>query len=155
MLFYIALSLVIFSSTFVSTKSDSCDCHQVNDWNDLRTLIMRRTNVNKKDVQEALPLCPFSIGKNHDEDTHHWSEIIYISSPIHIYCKKESPSDFCAVTITGDECELNENCGRQLFKIMSGELRSNNVLEKVSNDITQIPLPTINFLTLCVFLDTR
>ena len=120
MISYIALAIAIFFTTFVTTKAEPCDCHPVNNWGDLRSLIMKNTNIEKKDVQVDLPLCPFSIGKNHDENTQHWAEIIYIPSPVHIYCKKEDPSDFCAITILGEKCEMNQNCGRQLFKIMSG-----------------------------------
>jgi len=55
-------------------------------------------------------------------NTFHWSEIIYIEVPIHMYCKKENPSDLCAVTITGGQCEKNQNCGRHLFKIMADDV---------------------------------
>ena len=121
MISYIALAIAIFFTTFVATNADPCDCHPVQSWDDLRSLIMSNTNLEKQNVQVDLPLCPFSIAKNHNEDTIHWKEIIYIPSPIHLYCKKEDPSDICAITITGDKCRKNQNCGRQLFKIMAGK----------------------------------
>ena len=104
-----------------SSPTSPCDCHTVTSWQDLRTLIMTST-VPNTDVQVDLPLCPFNIGKDHDntKDTEHWKDIIYVSSPIHIYCKKSTPSDFCSITVIGDDCEANVNCGRQLFKFMSG-----------------------------------
>lgn len=83
---------------------------------------MTKTHQHSGSEQLNLPLCPFNIGKYHKDDTNHWSEIIYIPSPVHIYCKKENPSDLCAITVTGRQCGKNKNCGRQLFKIMSDDV---------------------------------
>lgn len=81
---------------------------------------MKSTKVESRDSQIDLPLCPFDIGKRHNSTTNHWKEIIYMNFPVHVYCKKEDPSDTCSITIFGNECRKNQNCGRQLFKIMSG-----------------------------------
>lgn len=103
----------------IASTTASCDCHNVGNWEELRTLIMTTEYAG---VQVNLPLCPFNIEKDHDQNTYHWENIIYISKPMHIYCKKENPEDKCEITVLGDRCSKNENCGRQLFKLMSGEL---------------------------------
>ena len=105
----------------VRIVANPCECHTINSWKDLKSLIMTKTHQHSGSEQLNLPLCPFNIGKYHKDDTNHWSEIIYIPSPVHIYCKKENPSDLCAITVTGRQCGKNKNCGRQLFKIMSGK----------------------------------
>ncbi len=119
----IIFSLLSLSSAMIIKKgvmASPCDCHQVNNWDELRTLIMSNA-LESNTRQTNLPLCPFNIGKNHNETTNHWTEVVYIGNPVHIYCKKEIPTDKCAITVTGDACGYNQNCGRQLFKVMSGK----------------------------------
>ena len=123
-------TIIATLNNFVTSQQQEqpspCDCHTVTSWLELRTLIMSSTlpaNIDHGGVQVNLPLCPFNIGKDHDhtKDAEHWRDVIYISSPIHIYCKKSNPSDKCSITMIGEDCEPNVNCGRQLFKFMSGE----------------------------------
>jgi hypothetical protein len=91
---------------------------------------MKKTDPSRTH-QIDLPLCPFNIGKYHNSQTQHWSEIIYVGSPIHIYCKKETPSDQCSITVTGDACGTNQNCGRQLFKVMTGKQKQRSLDETI------------------------
>jgi hypothetical protein len=108
----------------IASDRSPCDCHEINNWNELRTLVMQETPAGQTS-QVDIPLCPFDIGKKYDENTLHWNEIIYIASPAHIYCKKEHPEDYCAITVLGEKCKSTKedprpNCGRHLFKVMSG-----------------------------------
>jgi hypothetical protein len=104
----------------------------VNSWEDLKSLIVQANadaDTSPQSPQNII-LCPFHIKKEIDENTNHWEEFLNIKTPMHIVCHKESPSDSCWVEVVGDRCEFNQNCGRAMIKVMSGEFCDKSIMEQ-------------------------
>jgi hypothetical protein len=101
-----------------------CSCKQVTSWDDLRALILEANNEHDETPSsppQNILLCPFYIQKEIDENTDHWAEFLNIKVPMNIVCKKERASDACWVEVVGEKCAFNENCGRAMIKVSSGE----------------------------------
>ncbi len=111
----------LFSMLFAGVFA-SCDCKNIASWDDFRSLIIE-ANENETESSQKLLLCPFHIQKVIQKDTDHWEVFAPIKKPMHIACQKQSSSDQCWFEITGDKCNYNENCGRQMIKIRSSEYK--------------------------------
>lgn len=132
-------SILNYSSIILSlvpkVHSSDCSCKQVTSWEDLKALISEANNAHlaaqesqevaaasSPPLQQTILLCPFRIKKEVDASTNHWAEFLNIKAPMNLVCKKEQASDACWVEVFGEKCSFNENCGRAMIKVSSGEL---------------------------------
>lgn len=107
--------LILLSSFAISKTYASCECQQVNSWNDLQQII-NEANAIESISPPIVSLCPFTVGANQNSGT-----IMDIQRSMHIKCHKTNPTDRCWIRVEKKKCPFGQDCGRKMVYIRSSK----------------------------------
>ena len=111
---YILISTALLYPLASVGGASTCRCIDINDsWETFRATIATASGVDGLGGGRPHVLfCPFHVLKLHDQKTDHESELLALTSPIHIQCNKRDKTDRCVIESAGPTCKKKMRCGQ-------------------------------------------